>query len=142
MTILATLSNRDKHREIHPTLFVNTSSRIPISDMSALVDCEMTSEVRNGMRQFEGKIVHPPAIPAVGDIVAGISVTPTGPNPDIEVDAEVTGEIVLGSQDDMTLFFPILAEIGDFVGTVLNWFAPLLRSPDTVGQPRSSSPLR
>lgn len=142
LTILATLSNRDKHREIHPTLFVNTSSRIPISDMSALVDCEMTSEVRNGMRQFEGKIVHPPAIPAVGDIVAGISVTPTGPNPDIEVDAEVTGEIVLGSQDDMTLFFPILAEIGDFVGTVLNWFAPLLRSPDTVGQPRSSSPLR
>lgn len=128
LTVLATLSNRDKHREIHPTLFINTNSTIPILDMSAFVDCELTNEVRDGMRHFEGKIIHPPTSPAVGDIVAGISVTPTGPNPDIKVDAEVTGEIVLGSQDDMTLFFGILDEMGQFVGTVLNWFAPLLRS--------------
>jgi hypothetical protein len=130
LTIVATLSNRDKHREIHPALFVNTNSTIPIPDMSAFVDCELTNEVRDGMRHFEGKVVHPPARPAVGDVVAGISVTPTGPNPDIEVDAEVTGEIVLGSQDDMTLFFGILDEMGQFIGTVLNWFAPLLRESD------------
>jgi hypothetical protein len=130
LTILATLSNRDKHREIQPAFFVNTSARIPITDMSAFVDCELTNEVRDGMRHFEGKIIHPPERPAVGDVVAGMSVTPTGPSPDIEVDAEVTGEIFLGTQDDMTLMFGILDEIGQFVGTVINWFAPLLRPPE------------
>jgi hypothetical protein len=129
LTILATLSNRDKHREIHPTLFVNTGSTIPIPDMRAFVDCELPNEVRDGMRHFEGQIIHPPARPVVGDVVAGISVTPTGPNPDVEVDADVTGEIVLGSQEDMTLLFPILDEIGQFIGVLLNWFAPLLREP-------------
>jgi hypothetical protein len=132
LTVLATLSNRDKHREIHPALFVNTNSTIPIPDMSAFVDCELTTEVRDGMLHVEGRVIHPPDRPAVGDVVAGIGITPTGPNPDIKVDAQVTGEIVLGSQDDMTLMFGVLNELGQFTGMLLNLFAPLLRSPDAA----------
>jgi hypothetical protein len=127
LTVLATLSNRDKHREIHPALFVNTNASIPIMDMRAFVDCELTNEVRDGMRHFEGKIVHPPESPGVGDVVAGISISPTGPAPDIKVDAQVTGDIVLGAEGEMP--FGVLHEIGKFVSGLLNWFAPLLREP-------------
>lgn len=129
LTVLATLSNRDKHREIHPAFLVNTKASIPMEPFDEVfVDCELPNEVRGGMRHFEGQIVHPPDRPAAGDVVAGISVTPTGPSPDIKVDAQVTGEIALGGEGNMT--FGILAEIGQFVSGTLNWFAPLLRPPD------------
>jgi len=129
LTVLATLSNRDKHREIHPAFFVNTNAFIPMHPMDEVfVDCELPNEVRGGMRHFESQIVHPPERPAVGDVVAGIGVKPTGPSPDIKVDAQVTGEIALGTEGNLT--FGILGELGQFISGALNWFAPLLRSPD------------
>lgn len=129
LTVLANLSNRDKHREIHPAFFVNTNAFIPMEPFDEVfVDCELPNEVRGGMRHFEGKIIHPPDRPAMGDVVAGISVTPTGPSPDIKVDAQVSGEIALGDEGNMT--FGILTEIGQFVSGTLNWFAPLLRDPE------------
>lgn len=132
LTILATLSNRDKHREIHPAFFVNTTTSIPMKPFDEVfIDCELPNEVRDGMRHFEGQIVHPPERPAVGDVVAGISVRPTGPAPDIKVEAQVTGEIALGGEENMT--FGVLNEIGQFVSGTLNWFAPLLREPETAG---------
>lgn len=132
LTVLATLSNRDKHREIHPAFFVNTTASIPMEPMDKVfVDCELPNEVRGGMRHFEGQIVHPPERPGVGDVVTGISVKPTGPAPDIRVDAEVIGEIALG--DEANLTFGILNEIGQFVSGTLNWFAPLLQESETVG---------
>jgi hypothetical protein len=127
LTVLATLSNRDKHREIHPALFVNTEARLQMEPMSVFVDCEIPNEVRGGMRHFEGQILNPPARPRIGDVVAGISVTPTGPSPDITIDAQVFGDIVLGADGDMP--FAVLPEIGQFAGDLLNWFAPLLREP-------------
>jgi hypothetical protein len=130
LSVLATLSNRDKHREIHPTFFVNTEASIPMEPYEEVfVDCELPNEVRDGMRHFQGQILHPPERPAVGDVVTGISITPTGPAPDIKVDAQVTGEIALG--DEGNLYFGILTEIGQFVAGTLNWFAPLLREPGT-----------
>jgi hypothetical protein len=93
--------------------------------MSVFVDCELSNEARHGMRHFEGQMIHPPDRPRVGDVVAGISVTPTGPSPDITVDAQVFGDIVLGADGDMP--FAVLDEIGQFAGGLLNWFAPLLR---------------
>lgn len=127
LTALATLSNRDKHREIHPAFFVNTDARIAMEPMSVFIDCELPNEVRGGMRYFEGTIIQSMDRPQVGDVVAGISVTPTGPAPDITVDAEVVGEIVLGEEEGLP--FAVLDEIGKFVGGLLNWFAPLLREP-------------
>ncbi len=129
LTVLATLSNRDKHREIHPSFFVNTSVSIPLVPFDEVfVDCELPNEVREGMRHFESQIVHAPDRPTPGDVVAGLKVTPTGPAPDIKVDPQVTGEIVLGEEGDLT--FGILGELGRFIGGTLNWFAPLLRTPD------------
>jgi hypothetical protein len=132
LTTLATLSNRDKHREIHPAFFVNKTASIPMEPFDeVLIDCELPNELRDGMRHFEGQIVHPPERPAVGDVVAGISVRPTGPAPDIRVEAQVTGEIALGGEANLT--FGILNEIGRFVSGTLNWFAPLLREPKMSG---------
>ncbi|MCW2980494.1 MAG: hypothetical protein JWO14_2221 [Solirubrobacterales bacterium] len=93
------------------------------------VDCELPSEVRDGMRHFESQIVHPPEHPLVGDVVTGIKVRPTGPAPDIRVQAQVTGEIALG---EANLPFGILSELGLFVSGTLNWFAPLLREPEAA----------
>jgi hypothetical protein len=86
------------------------------------VGCELPNEVRDGMRHFEGQTLHPPERPAIGDVVAGISVMPTGPAPDLKVDAQVIGEIALGDEGDP--YFGILTEIGQFVSGTLNWFAP------------------
>jgi hypothetical protein len=72
LSVLATLSNRDKHREIHPTFFVNTEASIPMEPYEEVfVDCELPNEVRDGMRHFQGQILHPPERPAVGDVVTG-----------------------------------------------------------------------
>jgi hypothetical protein len=65
--------------------------------------------------------------PSVGDVVAGLRVEPTGPNPDVDIEPEITGDIELGEEG---YTFGILDEIGSFVFGTLNYFAPLLREPE------------
>lgn len=129
LTVLADLSNHDKHREIRPAFFINTDISLPIMPFAeVMVDCEIPIERRDGMQIVEPEIVYGTSDrPAPGDVVVGIRVRPTGPNPDIKVEPEATGEIALGEGE---YTFAVLDEIGKFVWTSLNWFAPLLRSPD------------
>jgi hypothetical protein len=140
---LADLSNSDKHREIRPMFFINTNISLPINPISeVMTDCEIPSTIRDGQRVFESEIVYGDERPAVGDVVAGIRVTPTGPSPDIDIEPEITGDIALGEGE---YTFGILDEIGRFIFGTLNWFAPLLRdqtlsetSPPRLGMATAS----
>jgi hypothetical protein len=93
-----------------------------------MIDCEIPNEVVDGQRVFESQMLWSER-PTVGEIVAGLQVTPTGPNPDINIQPEITGDIALG-EGDGAYTFGILDDLGKFVWAVLNEFAPLLRSPD------------
>lgn len=129
LTVLADLSNRDKHREIRPAFFINTNISLPLNPLDeVMVDCEIPIEIRDGMQIVEPEIVYDASDrPAPGDVVVGMRVIPTGPNPDIKAEPETTGEIALGEGE---YTFAVLDEIGKFVWGSLNWFAPLLREPD------------
>jgi len=128
LTVLAELSNHDKHREIRPTFFTHTNTALVLNPAAGLMtDCEIPTEVVDGQQLFASTMIWLDGRPAVGDVVAGLHVKPTGPNPDIEIEPEITGEILLG---DEGYPFRILDELGKFISGTLNWFAPLLREPD------------
>lgn len=90
-----------------------------------MIDCEIPSEIVDGKRVFESEVIWSER-PAVGEVVAGLQVKPTGPNPDINIEPEITGDIALGEGE---YTFDIFNELGQFVYGTLNWFAPLLRPP-------------
>jgi hypothetical protein len=127
LTVLAELSNHDKHREIRPTFFTHTNTSLAVNPAAeVMIDCEIPSEVVDGQELFASTMIWLDGRPEVGDVVAGLHVKPTGPNPDIEIEPEITGEIILG---DEGYPFRILDDLGKFVWGALNWFAPLLREP-------------
>jgi len=127
LTVLAELSNHDKHREIRPAFFVHTNTALPINPIDeVMIDCEIPSEVIDGERVFASQMLWSER-PAVGEVVAGLQVKPTGPSPDINIEPEITGDIALGEGE---YTFGILDDLGKFIWATLNLFAPLLRSPD------------
>jgi hypothetical protein len=61
----------------------------------------------------------------VGDIVLGVHVIPTGPNPDIDIDPEITGHIGFGSETPVEL---TLKQLGRLVRHIIVELAPLLKA--------------
>jgi hypothetical protein len=59
-----------------------------------------------------------------GDVVMGIKVVPTGPNPDIDLEPQISGEITLRNGEPI---LPLLDHLGRLVAWILNDFAPLLK---------------
>jgi hypothetical protein len=124
LSVLAELSNHDKHREIRPTFFLPTNTTLSLHPAAELmIDCKIPSEILDGREVFAAEVLWSDRRPRVGDVVAGMRVEPTGPNPDIDIEPEITGDIELGEEG---YTFGILDELGNFVSGTLNWFAPLL----------------
>jgi hypothetical protein len=123
LSVLGRLSNHDKHRELHPTFFVSTQHGFTSPDPSECRDCEIPND-GGDPPLWELDISYGEDEPKVGDVVLGIRVVPTGPNPDIDTHPEITGQIALRSQDPV---FPLMDKLGGLVTSVLSEFAPLLK---------------
>jgi hypothetical protein len=133
ITMLASLSNADKHREVKPTFYRSTGWGVPIGDLPCR-DCHIPRDPEDP-DIFESTITWPyPEEIKVGDEVLGIKVVPTGPNPDIDVNPEITGHIGFGPERDVVT---TLNKLGRLVFAVIREFAPLLKPGEHESAPLS-----
>jgi len=89
LAVLADLSNHDKHRRIEPTFFRASNVGIQIGDVRC-VDCHVPKSDEEGA-EWAVTIGFPDWEELnVGDQVLRQEVVPTGPNPDIDADPEIT----------------------------------------------------
>lgn len=106
---LSRLSKRDKHCAIHPTYLVNEDFTL---DAEAIRDCEIL------------RVIHAPPGPFEdGRELARVQIRPTGPEPETEGKANLTGKVALS---DGTFPQNLMDDMGKAVGRVLRLFEPTL----------------
>jgi hypothetical protein len=129
LSILGFLSNFDKHREVHLAFFVGSNRGAPNPSPDQCTDCKIPSRMENGEEVWEmtldfGDKGFPGSGLEVGDVVMGMKVIPTGPNPDIDLEPQVTGQITLRNGEPI---LPLLDHFGRLVTWIIDDFTPLLR---------------
>lgn len=116
---LIKLSNIDKHRRLH--LLVHAILTGNFTNAPIYRDCQPM--LRFGVT---GKPESPwylnfPRYPRPNDEILRIPVRVIGPNPDVEVPASLTGQVVTGKLGPV---IPMLDGFGQYVGAVLTAFQP------------------
>jgi hypothetical protein len=106
---LAVLSNRDKHRVIQPTFLMHEDFKVTAE---AVRDCEIAKIINQPPGPFKHRRE-----------LARVQITPTGPEPETEGHAKLSGYIALS---DGTRLQHLLDEIGCVVRTVLDYFEPTI----------------
>lgn len=118
--ILSHLSNTDKHRRLHVTYLRQGQAVFDLSDTSRFRDCTFRHGITTDavMRDV---LLTGYTDPAPGQEVVRILISPTGPNPDVELNPRLTAEVVFERG------FPVvqtLEAVGQYVATVLEMFQP------------------
>jgi len=89
---LAFLSNRDKHRLVQPTFYIPSVAAFVTPPPSAYIDCAPHADPF----AFIHSVTLTTVSPKLDDETLRISVTPTGPNPDLDYEPYLAGSIVVG----------------------------------------------
>lgn len=130
LTLLQAVSNDDKHRVVQPVLLAPTSIAFGIL---AAVDCTIAGDwILNG-RLF-GRPLN------VGDELARVPITVTGPNPTIEVEGH-DSELVVGLRDGYP-FGWTMAAMGSAVGQIVAVFVPVFETPEARALWAAARPSR
>jgi hypothetical protein len=119
LAILADLSNVDKHRVVHVVLAAAHQAQFQIPSLDRYVDCVPDPRI-------DGTFVitsYAPESPLrAGNEILVVPVTSTGPNPDVDLHAWLTGTVVVGQS---LRLMDALDAIGTQVETILKAFDPL-----------------
>jgi hypothetical protein len=121
--VLRSLSNIDKHRRVEPTIFTSSEWSLPLGALRC-VDCRIPDD-GGDPPIYEQDIEFGDDQPAVGDVILGVKVIPTGPAPDIDIAPEIIGHICFASEAPILL---TLKELGRLVKAIIIEFAPFLSS--------------
>ena len=118
---LAYLSNVDKHRKLHLLLVASQSASFT-NRSDAYRDCAPDARLMP-----DGSMAHwlhlPPRRPPRPDgEILRVFVRPFGPNPDVEVDASLTGHVAIGKLGPI---LPMLDAMARYVASVLRAFEPI-----------------
>jgi len=117
---LIRLSNTDKHRKPHMPVVIPQNAKFT-NRSDALRDC-VPYPTAPGPGGRPAAIIHhvaPSRNPHAGDEILRIFVRPTGPNPDVELDATLHGYVGIGRLGPA---IPMLDAMAQYVGSVLNAF--------------------
>lgn len=120
--ILNELSNKDKHRFPHIAIAVMDTMTATNTLHRGLTDCVPDPRPMPDGGMADITIDGDPSKSA-SDIVARVFVRPTGPNPDADLEAEITGYIAIGEGWNL---MEALDEIGKAIAGVLTHIEPLL----------------
>lgn len=104
---LRDLANRDKHRVIQPTYLMNEDFELTVS---VVRDCEVVSVSRTPPGPFED-----------GRELARVQIVQTGPEPETEGHAKLSGFIALS---DGTRLQHFIDQVGDVVRRIIREFEP------------------
>jgi len=119
---LIRMSNIDKHRRLHvivvaPYQASFTNRPDGYRDCVPLIRTDPATGRRHGVTFHKA-----PSRPLRANTeILRVFVRPTGPNPDVEVDARLTGWITVGKTGPI---IPLLDGFGEYVAAVLNRFQP------------------
>lgn len=118
LAALADLSNVDKHQVVHAVVSVagSTTARIP----DTYIDCKPIPAPDGSAFQI---IVYAPGKPpTLGDKIFEIPVTPTGPNPDVDLQTSTTGYIAINETWNL---LDVIDWIGEACGVALTRLEPV-----------------
>jgi hypothetical protein len=119
---LAELSNEDKHRRIHITTWVASQSNYVSPGPERFRDCVPLRQV-DGEYQPVIDLTAPSTPPNAGDEVARVLVQPTGSDPDVDLEARLSGYVAIRETWDA---LTCLEAIDNQVWAILRAFDPLL----------------
>jgi hypothetical protein len=125
--LLAELSNVDKHRVVHVALALPFNLTLGLPPQ--LVDCApQLLRAADGTMQPQIRIVDYRGKPIrVGDPVIYIPVIPTGPNPDVELERDLSCFIGLKIEAGATVpMLDLLDKMGRGIALTIRVFEPLL----------------
>ena len=117
---LIRLSNIDKHRKLHLLVVIPAGGSFT-NRTDAFRDC-VADPTTPGPEGQPAAIVHhiaPRRPPRAGDVILRVLVRPTGPNPDVEFDAKITGYVGLGRLGPV---IPMMDAMTSYVSDVLRAF--------------------
>jgi hypothetical protein len=119
LAALERLSNRDRYRSLR--LVAVTAKGGSFTNLSdAYKDCVRDARVVvEGQPAVDWVLTPPRRRPRKGDVVVRCFVRPTGPNPDVELDASVTAHLVIAKIGSV---LPALDDMAAYVTAVLEAF--------------------
>lgn len=117
---LVRLSNIDKHRRIHLLVTIPQSASFT-NRPEGFRDCVPTQRLAPNGSCVHAYHVPPRRNPRENDIMLGIFVQPTGPNPDVDWDVRLHGFVGIGRLGPAV---PMLEGMAQYVAAVLNEFDP------------------
>lgn len=112
---LAAMSNSDKHRVIQVLYILALSGHLTVTKFT---DCRPSTDEGEPL---DIRVTPPAQSPRVGEEVFRVRVIPTGPNPDVDLQAYVSAYVAVGEQWDV---LEALEAFGRAVEAVLNAFEP------------------
>ena len=118
---LVYLSNVDKHRKLH--LLVVATHRTSFTNRAdAYRDCAPDFRLMPDGKMANWLVLPPQRQPRLGDVILRVFVHPLGPNPDVELDASLTGHVAIGKLGPI---LPMLDAMARYVASVLRAFEPI-----------------
>jgi hypothetical protein len=117
---LIRLSNIDKHRKLHLMVVIPRQASFT-NRPDAFRDCVPDPATPGPSGQSAATVYHRPPrrSPRPGDEALRVIVRATGPNPDVDFAAQISGDIGIGRLGPV---IPMLRGMADYVGAVLSAF--------------------